>query len=362
MNAIIGMTNLAIIETVKVPLAQEYLQIVNSSAQVLLDLLNEILDYSKLSTGKFTFRYSSFSLRKIIQELCATMRYHAEEKGLIFESMIEDHVHDMLWGDPLRIRQIIMNLLSNSIKFTETGRIDLRVNSTLVNSEESEIKFIIRDTGIGISPNDQERIFAPFAQADSSMTRRHNGTGLGLAITSDLVHAMRGKHELESKVGKGSCFTITIPLRHDINAEKMSDDSSPVSRDVAKMQEEPPNRKLKVLAVEDVRANQILIQRILEKRGHEVIVVPDGSKAVDFLKHQRADLVLMDLQMPVMDGFQACEIIKTIPSARNTRIIAVTAHATDADRQACMNAGMDGYLAKPINFVELLDMVESESK
>ncbi len=361
MNAIIGMTDLALEESLS-PLVREHLEVVHSNARVLLELLNEILDFSKLESGKFTLDSVPFDLNEVIQELSETLSYRAADKGLELITRIADEVPDSLRGDPLRLRQILMNLLANAIKFTEAGRVTLEVSVESQTPREAKLRFSVTDTGIGISPQDQERIFAPFTQVDASSTRRHGGTGLGLAIASDLTRAMAGNLTLKSELGRGSVFSFVVPLAVEVKlpAHSLHDSTAePVAAKDGKAAANRNGSQMRVLLAEDMPANQKLILQVLGKRGHVVEVAANGREAVELASHAHFDVILMDLQMPTMDGFQATATIRKLPMNAQVPIVALTAHAMPGDRDRCIQAGMDDYLAKPLDVRKLVTVVES---
>jgi two-component system, sensor histidine kinase len=367
MNAIIGMTDLALHEQLS-PLLREYLTTVKSSAHVLLELLNEILDFSKLEAGKFALQNVPFRLREMVDEIVREFGFRAVDKGLNFFAEIDDAVPDEFVGDRLRLRQILMNLLSNALKFTDFGEISIHVGTVGNTPREATVQFAVRDTGIGVSPADQERIFAPFTQVDASPTRRHGGTGLGLAIASDLIRAMGGNRAVESEVGKGSKFSFVVPLARDMSRVVQAaangsasaaalDAGSPVNGSGGLPNAAP--EPLDVLLAEDMSANQMLVQYALKRRGHKVEIAPDGKVAVELATKRDFDVVLMDLQMPVLDGFGATAAIRALPGYDRIPIIALTAHAMEADRERCLAAGMDDYLAKPLDVNKLVEIVEA---
>jgi signal transduction histidine kinase len=371
MNAIIGMTDLALHEQLS-PLLREYLTTVKSSAHVLLELLNEILDFSKLEAGKFALQSVPFRLREMVDEIVRAFGFRAVDKGLNFFAEIDDAVPDDFVGDPLRLRQILMNLLSNALKFTDMGEISIHVGTVGNTPREATVQFAVRDTGIGVSPADQERIFAPFTQVDASPTRRHGGTGLGLAIASDLIRAMGGNRAVESEVGKGSKFSFVVPLARDMSrmaqatcvandlASAAAVDASSRVNGSGVLPEAAPE-PLDVLLAEDMSANQMLVQYALKRRGHKVEIAPDGKVAVELAAKRNFDVVLMDLQMPILDGFGATAAIRALPRYDRIPIIALTAHAMEADRERCLAAGMDDYLAKPLDVNKLVEMVEAHA-
>jgi two-component system, sensor histidine kinase len=356
MTAIIGMTDLALLESLS-PAVREYLDAVQTNAHLLLELLNEILDLSKLEAGTLTLESAPLKLRKIVAELKHTFGHRASQKGLTFEASVDGAVPNHLIGDSLRLRQVIFNLLTNAIKFTERGRVTLDVRLESSCDREAWIRFSIADSGIGISASDQERIFAPFTQVDASTTRRREGAGLGLAISADLIRAMGGSRSVQSELGLGSKFSFTVPLL--IDRSKLDDVPSAVDdRSLNGAALEPTTgASLRVLLAEDTPTNQLLVRHALGRRGHQVVVAGDGRTAVQFVRRGRYDVVLMDLQMPDMDGFEATAEIRALPGEQPP-IIALTAHSMVGDRERCLAAGMQNYLSKPIDLRELIEVVE----
>lgn len=374
MNAIIGMTDLALEEALS-PLVSKYLGMVKSNARLLLDLLNDILDFSKYRSGMFDLRSVPFGLRELVIELVQTFSFRAADKGLQLSANVAPEVPDRLIGDPLRLRQVLMNLLSNAVKFTEHGSITIEVALKSLAVEEASLRFAVVDTGIGISDSNQQRVFAPFAQVDSSTTRQHGGTGLGLAIATDLIHAMGGKLEVDSRLGEGSTFYFVAHIRRDLQPAPVNGQSAappaPPSETVPQPAKsasaaerkagKPQTGKLRVLLVEDLPANQMLVVHVLSRRGHEVEVAANGLRAVELVGSRPFDVVLMDLQMPDMDGFEATAAIRALPHGARTPIVALTAHALPADRDRCLAAGMDDYIAKPLDIRQLVEVVEANA-
>ena len=494
MNAVIGMTDLALEEKLS-PLVRDYLETSAAAARNLLDLLNEILDFSRIEAGKFSLDTAPFRLQETLDECMKTMAVRAYRKGLELACELTGDLPDALEGDQQRLRQVLINLVGNAIKFTQQGEVLLRVSEEGRTPSEITLLFSVQDTGIGISPTDQSGIFAPFAQADASTTRQYGGSGLGLAISSDLIAMMGGRLWVESRLGRGSTFSFTVRLRlrHSSPGQKplvlprelrdlpilIVDDNAtnrrilaqtlrdwsmrpevagsgeaaleklqaanlagsrfrvvmidalmpgmdgfalaeaiarhpqaaeatvlmasaadrqafadrcaagpfaaylekPVSRcdllnalRTALQIHEPPAaaaavaprreashlRPRCVLLADDTRANQKLITAILHKRGHTVEVVHNGREALDMLKQRDVDAVLMDVQMPIMDGFQATAAIRALPKASRSQvpIIAMTAHSMPGDKERCLAAGMDAYLSKPVDRRELIEMIE----
>lgn len=355
MNAIIGMTDLALDEQIP-PLVREYLDTVKSNARLLLDLLNDLLDFSKLEAGKFVLEARPFRLRQAVDDVQRNLSFRAAEKELDFTTHVDDQLPDDVLGDQLRLQQILINLLSNAIKFTESGHVRLSLTAKDLLPTEVLVEFAVEDTGIGISSEDQQRIFSPFMQVDASTTRRHGGTGLGLAIASDLISAMGGRLAVDSVPGRGSKFYFTLPLER--SAEQAAARPQRVISPAASKTAAPVER-LRVLLVEDVAANQMLIRHVLTKRGHEVQVADNGQEALERVGAEPFDCILMDVQMPEMDGLQATAAIRAMPGLERVPIIALTAHAMPGDRDRCLAAGMDAYLTKPVDVRELISVVES---
>jgi two-component system CheB/CheR fusion protein len=319
-----------------------------------MELLNEILDLSRIEAGRFDLESIPFSLRQTVQQVGKILGVQAGEKGLQLISRLPDEVPDALLGDPLRLRQVLVNLVGNAIKFTPQGEIVLAAAVRSQDSRQAYLEFSVTDTGIGIAPEDRQRIFAPFTQADASTTRRYGGTGLGLTISQRLVELMGGRIWVESQSGKGSTFRFTVQFARGIEGQP-GPEVPPAAIPLPQ-----PTRPLRVLLAEDTRANQKLVLHVLGKRGHHVEIADDGLEALDLIERQEFDVVLMDVQMPRMDGFQVTAAIRKLPDPAKARlpIIAMTAHALKGDAQRCLAAGMDRYVSKPVNSRELTEAVE----
>lgn len=496
MSAIIGMTQITLDETITADV-RDYVQTANDAAHSLLTLLNDILDFSKIESGKFTIANEPFGLREVIDETVRTLSTRAFEKGIELACEIESACPDNLIGDPIRLRQVLTNLISNSIKFTDKGEVVFAVNAKRKWPREARLRFSIRDTGVGIPEEDQRRILEPFTQVDASWTRRYGGTGLGLAICNELIQLMGGRMSVESEVDVGSCFSFQLSFARPTESKKGSADFTPpeqlrnmrvlvvddnetncrivaetlsnwsmqpdttsdgqqalgrleraradgvpyplvivdalmpemdgytLSEEIARASPDPPpvilmlsssdrrefrqreehagisvylqkpvsqsdlmdavmratnvqvtaddddgdsprprpSASLSILLAEDTPANQKVVTTILKKRGHAVTVAQNGREAVELFGKQSFDVVLMDVQMPIMDGIQATAAIREQEkvSTKSTPIIAMTAHAMPGDRERCLQAGMDAYISKPIDVSELIELVESVS-
>jgi PAS domain S-box-containing protein len=354
MNGIIGMQALALAASGSEDRAG-YLSAAQNSAYSLLAILNDILDVSKIEAGRMDIHKAPFSLRSAVDEVLQLVRHRAQEKGLQLVSTVPAAIPDGLVGDVLRIRQVLTNLLGNAVKFTDSGRVELRVDSRPSGSDQLLLDLTVIDTGIGIRPEHRDLIFEAFRQADSSTTRQFGGTGLGLTISASLVAMMGGTISVDSSFGQGSEFRFTIPCklapRETVTAP---------TRAVSEVTGRPP-RRLRILLAEDNTVNQRLAKRLLEKRGHEVSIAGDGRQAVEAaMAAPPFDLILMDVQMPHMDGLEATRAIRQFEDKllSSVPIVAMTAFAMKADQDRCMAAGMNGHLSKPIDPVELSSTVE----
>ncbi len=355
MNGIIGMQALALAATGPED-GTGYLEAAQNSAYSLLAILNDILDVSKIEAGKMEIHRSHFSLRGAVEEVLQLVRPRAMEKGLELIPEIAATTPDELVADALRIRQVLTNLLGNAVKFTDRGKVELRVDASPASADRLLLNFTVRDTGIGIRAEHRDLIFEAFRQADSSTTRQYGGTGLGLTISARLVAMMGGTISVESTLGDGSEFRFSVPCR--LAVREVAAPAAPA----ASVPGNGPARRLRILLAEDNAVNQRLAKRLLEKRGHEVTIVGDGRLAVEAAAKAPAfDVILMDIQMPTMDGLEATRVIRRFddPQLRSVPILAMTAFAMKADQERCMAAGMNGHLAKPIDPSELHRTVES---
>jgi PAS domain S-box-containing protein len=350
MNAILGMIDLALRKNLDAT-TRDYLSTARDSADVLLSLLNDLLDSAKIESGNLQLEATPLRLRAMLRQVTRTLSVRASEKGLVFDCQVSGDVPDALIGDKVRLRQVLMNLAGNAIKFTERGEVTLSVRTQSLAGTEACLEFAVRDTGIGISASDLERIFKPFAQADSSTARRFGGTGLGLSISANLISLMGGRLWAESEPGQGSTFifTVSFPLGDEQGAEEEPSGDLPAAT----------RRPLNVLLVEDNPANQKVATYILEAAGHTVDVASDGQQALRMSAADRHDVILMDVQMPGMDGLQTTGAIRARESGRRVPVIAMTAHAMSGDRERCHAAGMDGYLSKPIDAREMFTLIEN---
>jgi signal transduction histidine kinase/ActR/RegA family two-component response regulator len=352
MNAILGMTELALRSEVT-PEQRKYLGTVQSSANALLQIIDDILDFSKIEARKLDLHPSPFDLRGTLSETLEMFSSRAAEKDNEMACQVSRRIPEQVVGDSNRLRQILMNLIGNAIKFTEHGEVFLTVEI----AEESDdgtlvLHFVVTDTGIGIPAEKQQMIFESFVQADGSMTRRYGGTGLGLTISSQLVGMMGGRIWVDSHVGMGSSFHFTVRLGR---VQRPEQQPKPAERVLSKA-----IQPLRILLAEDNEVNRQVAVEFLSMRGHSVEVAHDGAEALEAFYRERFDVILMDIQMPNMDGFQATAAIRQREkiSGHHIPIIAMTGYAMTGDRQRCLDSGMDAYICKPIRSQELFDILE----
>ncbi|TGK03786.1 PAS domain S-box protein [Leptospira semungkisensis] len=338
MNSILGFTEVLLSENLEKE-HRTHLETVKSSAKSLLRLLNDILNTAKLEKGAVELESIDFSLSKVIADLKSTLGISARKKNLEFEVIQDPLLSEYYVGDSLRIRQILLNLIGNAVKFTEHGKVTLRVAK-----ENESLHFAVQDTGIGIRADRLEKIFEPFTQADVSTTRRYGGTGLGTTICKQLTELMGGRIWAESILGKGSIFHVLLPLeegkpRQEIHAHNLLSLPS-----------------LKILVVDDIEKNTELVELLLKNQGHSVTVAHNGEDAVKKVEAENFDLVLMDVQMPGLDGRQATRVIRMHEAQENTPrtpILALTASVFEEDKNSAMEAGMDGFVAKPVELNQM---------
>jgi CheY-like chemotaxis protein/HPt (histidine-containing phosphotransfer) domain-containing protein/anti-sigma regulatory factor (Ser/Thr protein kinase) len=337
------------------PRTRGFLETAKASADALLNLLNDLLDFSRLETGQFSLRPQPFRMTDVCDGAVRTLSLRAQEKNLSLAWNVAPDVPVWLLGDAARLRQVIVNLVGNAIKFTERGNVRLAVE--LVESKDAiaHLRMTVADTGIGIAPNDQQRIFEAFTQVDASATRRYSGTGLGLSITRQLVLQMGGQIWVESEPNQGTTFTCFIPLPL---CDRPEDDADKARRSPVRMRSARP---LHVLVGEDTTANQLLVSAILERYGHTCEIAGDGVQLLSILGQRPFDAILLDVQMPRKDGLQTATEIRALddPKLAAIPIVAMTAHALDSDRERCLAAGMTDYVSKPLSARKLIDILES---
>lgn len=354
MNGIIGLTNLLLSST-EDKISIERLRIIQNCGNSLLDLINDVLDFSKLEVNKVELELQSFPLHIIVNEVLELFHQRATEKGIALSYSYESNVPKLIISDVTRFRQILINLIANAIKFTETGSVEIKSQAVCSIRNKWEIEFSIKDTGIGIPDDLQDKLFQSFSQVDASTTRRFGGTGLGLAICKGLCEKMGGSISFERNIGKGSIFKFSFKAEESdlmdviepIDPFKLVDANMGISN------------PLRILLVEDNRTNQIVAAGYLKKLSYIVDIAANGKEALDYLSQQSYDLILMDCHMPVMDGFEATRKIKKLFLDSNSpRIVALTASMTSEDTKNCYECGMDGVIVKPITIPNLLKVLK----
>jgi signal transduction histidine kinase/ActR/RegA family two-component response regulator len=350
MNGVVGMVNL-VLERCSDPEEREQLTVAQGAAQSLVRLLDEILDLSKIEAGKMTFERVDFDLSNVVDDALRIFQVRTREKGLTMAFDCHPDCPKWVRGDSARLRQVLINLVGNAVKFTAHGTVRVEVRP----AGEGRLRFAVEDTGIGIAAGKREAIFDAFTQADGSHTRRFGGSGLGLTITRRLVDLMGGTLSLDSEPGRGSCFFFELPLPSAPPPLQTSPTNGP-AREVAL-------RPLRVLVAEDNLINQKVIDALLRRQGWTVVIAGNGRLACDAFGCQRFDLILMDVQMPEMDGLEATRWIRhrerECGCTSRIAVVALTAHASRAQHDQCLSAGMDGVVTKPVNLSTLLDCIAS---
>ncbi|MFY9151436.1 MAG: response regulator [Prolixibacteraceae bacterium] len=354
MNGIIGMIDIL----KQTPLSKEqmeYVDIVGISGDNLLMIINDVLDFSKIEAGQITFERIRFNLHEEISEVIKILRYKAVEKKLDLTFELAENIPELLIGDPLRLKQVLINLCNNSIKFTAEGFVKIQVSLKALKDSTVCLYFEVKDSGIGISPENQKKLFKSFAQADASTTRKFGGTGLGLAISKNLVQLMNGTIGITSEEGEGAIFHFDGEF--GLSGPKMPDDEN---QELVKTDEH--DFKLKILLAEDNVINQKVAILNLQKLGHSVIVVSNGAMVVEKFHSESPHVIFMDIQMPVMDGVEATAKIreweKKNSDVPRIPIIAMTANTLKSDKELFVEAGMDDYLCKPFNSGELVRVID----
>lgn len=363
MNTIMGMIDLTL-DTQLNEDQKDNLLTVKNAADILLTLLNDILDLSRVEAGKIQLEKIELNLRDILKSVCKSMGILAKNKGLKLVGSVEEDVPELVVGDPTRIRQVVINLINNAVKFTFKGAVTVNIKVQKISGDECEVMFSVRDEGVGIPQDKQATIFEVFTQADASTTRRFGGTGLGLAISRKLVEMMGGHIGVESKEFKGSTFFFVLPFKivrkedipQALKAESIEDQL------LAQLHKAPKRdlTHLSILLAEDNIVNQKMTMRMLEKKGWKVTAADNGQQVLDYLKKETFDLILMDALMPVLDGYETTKLIRENEKKTGLHIpiVALTARAMSGDRDKCIEIGMDSYVAKPIDRQKLYEAIE----
>jgi two-component system, sensor histidine kinase len=347
LNAMLGMAELLSLSALDEE-QRDDLATLRSSGDALLILINDLLDYSKIEAGRLELEDAPFDLRADLLQTLALYRPVAEQKGLSLIVRLPPELPTQVRGDSSRLRQVLGNLVSNALKFTADGEVTVQARTRSLDAEALELDLEVTDTGIGIPDAQVQRLFKAFTQVDASINRKYGGTGLGLAISSKLAEAMGGGITLSSRPGAGSRFTATVRLKH-----VQEPDTQPDLTNETTGLHALPFSVLKVLVVDDHDMNLKLVLAMLSRMGIKADAVKDGAQAVQRVAAHGYDLVLLDVQMPVMDGLQAARDMRALPLARQPRIVALTAAAYESDRLNCMAAGMDDFLAKPLRLATL---------
>lgn len=348
MNAVIGFTSL-LLDDPLTPEHKEYIEGIRNGGEALLALINDILDFSRAERDKVELELMPLSLRQCIEESLGMVGVQAERKGLDLGCTIDNYTPDNIIEDHGRLRQILVNLLNNAIKFTDKGEVSLSVSSKSIAGNKRQILFEVKDTGIGIHQDKMDRLFQPFDQLERTISRKRDGVGLGLAISKRLVELMGGQIWARSVPGQGSTFSFTIQA--EVIPGKQLDLADSNKETVFENQSE--QKPLRILVAEDNPSNQKVLLTMLKRMGYRPDAVADGSEVIKAIERQSYDMILMDVRMPTMDGITATRVIRELLPVNGPKIVAITAYAMDGDREICLEAGMDDYISKPVNMVEL---------
>ncbi len=356
MNGVIGLADILKNTPPLTPIQLQYINAITGSADSLLTVINDILDFSKIEAGHLAIEEREFDLQHLIDGACEVLKQRIQESGVGFTKTIDPGIEGLYLGDELRIRQVLVNLIGNAVKFTEKGKIAVRVRPENEANREPAVLFEVEDTGIGIPEEKIRDIFDAFTQADYSTSRRFGGTGLGLSICRRLVELMRGEIGVRSASGEGSTFWFRLPLQ-SAQAEAPSTTHPQVA---AQQQPDEFAKSLQILLAEDVRVNILVATTMIRSLGHEVDVAENGLIALEKMQDKYYDLVFMDCQMPELDGYQCTTRLRAPDSGvknQDVPVVAMTAHAMSGDREKCLEAGMNDYIAKPINIERVSEMI-----
>jgi signal transduction histidine kinase/ActR/RegA family two-component response regulator len=331
------------------------LNMIEDSGYQLLQIINDIFDYSRIETGKISLKSEAFKLNELIEETVNFFHKPAQEKGLHYIINTDKITENHLLGDSYKFKQVMVNVISNAIKFTDDGSV-LVIAGSIQKDDLIEVKMVIEDTGIGISNDQLDKIFDEFKQVEYYLTKKIKGTGLGLTITKKLLDLMNGKIVVESEQGKGSRFIITVPFKSGTGTMERSKEEYMNKPEIKR---ETDAKKIKILLAEDNEANQFLIKVITKSQDWDITIVENGAEAIEKYKSGKYDIILMDVQMPIMNGYEATKIIRQIEFEKgmHTPIIALTAYAMKSDKDICIEAGMDDYISKPFKRQQFLETI-----
>ena len=353
MNAVIGFSSLLLDDNLTQD-QREYIEGIRKGGEALLAIINDILDFSRAEKDKIELEHQPFSLKHLIDESLDMVATQASKKGLNLSETINYGTPDTIIGDHGRLRQILVNLLTNAVKFTDKGDVSVSVSSKAVEGDRHQIFFKVKDTGIGIPQDKMNEIFEPFVQVERTLSRKRDGVGLGLAITKNLVELMGGKIWVESIPGQGTTFSFTIQAEtipgKQLDFGRM--DSGIASESFSGL------KPMRILVAEDNPSNQRVLVEMLKRLGYRADAVADGREVVQALERQDYDLVLMDIKMPEMDGITATQVIRKLRPENGPKIVAITAFALEGDREKCLEAGMDDYIAKPVQMRDLAEVLK----
>lgn len=355
MNGILGMIDIVLDSGIGDE-QREHLETAQGCAHALLALVNDLLDLSKIEAGKMVLEKIPFDLRQLLADTLKAHAAKARQKGIRLEASFTSAVPEQIIGDSLRLRQILNNLVSNAIKFTDKGSVELKVDGRISDSgRQVMLRLEVCDSGAGIPADKIPVIFDKFTQADGSITRRYGGTGLGLAITKKLVEMHRGAISVESEVNRGSCFVVELPCEIPAGPQRPLSRAEPLPEKEAASNPAPAGYS--ILVVEDNQVNQRVVTALLHKHGYRTVIANNGQEALEMLAGLQFDLVLMDVQMPLMDGIETTRQIRANLHWQHLPIVAMTAHAMNGDRERCLRAGMNAYVAKPVQQAHLMAVI-----